>query len=55
MEAQSNSEFREILNHAFINAPDGMPMSWVGRLQGLAQMDRVFGPDFMSALCERSG
>jgi N-acetylglucosaminyldiphosphoundecaprenol N-acetyl-beta-D-mannosaminyltransferase len=54
MEAQSDAEFRRILNHAAINTPDGMPMTWVGRLQGFAQMDRVFGPDFMAALCELS-
>jgi N-acetylglucosaminyldiphosphoundecaprenol N-acetyl-beta-D-mannosaminyltransferase len=54
MEAQSDTEFRQILNHAFINAPDGMPMSWVGRLQGFNKMDRVFGPDFMASLCELS-
>jgi N-acetylglucosaminyldiphosphoundecaprenol N-acetyl-beta-D-mannosaminyltransferase len=51
MEAQSDSEFRSILNHAAINAPDGMPMTWVGRLQGFSGMDRVFGPDFMTAMC----
>jgi N-acetylglucosaminyldiphosphoundecaprenol N-acetyl-beta-D-mannosaminyltransferase len=54
MEAQSNSEFRHILNHAFINAPDGMPMSWVGHLQGFVKMNRVFGPDFMAAMCQLS-
>lgn len=54
MEAQSDPELRHILNHAFINTPDGMPMSWVGRLQGFSKMDRVFGPDFMASLCQLS-
>jgi len=54
MEAQSDPELQRILNHAFINAPDGMPMSWVGRLQGFSKMDRVFGPDLMAALCQLS-
>jgi N-acetylglucosaminyldiphosphoundecaprenol N-acetyl-beta-D-mannosaminyltransferase len=54
MEAQKDAEFLHILNRAFINAPDGMPMSWVGHLQGLSQMDRVFGPDFMAAMCQLS-
>jgi N-acetylglucosaminyldiphosphoundecaprenol N-acetyl-beta-D-mannosaminyltransferase len=54
MEAQVDSEFRCILNQAFINTPDGMPMSWVGHLQGLSQMDRVCGPDFMAAMCQLS-
>ncbi len=52
MEAQSDSEFRGILNRAAVNAPDGMPMSWVGWLQGFRKMDRVFGPDFMTAMCK---
>jgi N-acetylglucosaminyldiphosphoundecaprenol N-acetyl-beta-D-mannosaminyltransferase len=54
MEAQNDSEFRHILNHAFLNLPDGMPMSWVGHFQGQSQMDRVFGPDFMAAMCRLS-
>jgi N-acetylglucosaminyldiphosphoundecaprenol N-acetyl-beta-D-mannosaminyltransferase len=54
MEAQKDSGLLEILNHAVMNTPDGMPMSWVGRLQGFANMDRVFGPDFMLAMCKLS-
>jgi N-acetylglucosaminyldiphosphoundecaprenol N-acetyl-beta-D-mannosaminyltransferase len=54
MEAQKDAELLRILNHAFINTPDGMPMSWVGHFQGLSQMDRVFGPDFLAAMCQLS-
>jgi N-acetylglucosaminyldiphosphoundecaprenol N-acetyl-beta-D-mannosaminyltransferase len=54
MEAQHDPEFLHILNHAAINLPDGMPMTWVGRLQGFRKMDRVFGPDFMAAICRLS-
>jgi N-acetylglucosaminyldiphosphoundecaprenol N-acetyl-beta-D-mannosaminyltransferase len=54
MEAQPDIELRRILNGAFMNTPDGMPMSWVGRLQGHRSMDRVYGPDFMSAMCRLS-
>lgn len=54
MEAQSDPALRQILNRALINAPDGMPLSWVGHLQGHNQMDRVFGPDFMAAICRLS-
>lgn len=54
MEAQSDSVFRDILNHACMNAPDGMPRSWVGHLQGFAHMDRVFGPDLMTERCKLS-
>lgn len=54
MEAQSDPEFRMILNRAFINTPDGMPMSWIGHLQGFKNMDRVYGPDFMIEVCRIS-
>ena len=54
MEAQSHSELSRIFSGALINAPDGMPMSWVGWLQGHRQMDRVYGPDFMANLCRLS-
>jgi len=54
MEAQADASFRSILNGAFLNLPDGMPMTWVGRFQGCKEMDRVFGPDFMKALCQAS-
>ena len=54
MEAQKNAEIRDILNSAFLNVPDGMPVVWVGRSQGFREMRRVYGPDFMMAICERS-
>jgi N-acetylglucosaminyldiphosphoundecaprenol N-acetyl-beta-D-mannosaminyltransferase len=53
-EARSDPEFRRILNSAFLNTPDGMPLSWIGRLQGFKQMDRVYGPDLLLELCAAS-
>jgi N-acetylglucosaminyldiphosphoundecaprenol N-acetyl-beta-D-mannosaminyltransferase len=53
-EAQSDAEFRRILNRAFLCTPDGMPLVWVGRWQGQSQMDRVYGPDLMLAVMELS-
>ena len=53
-EAQSDPEFRRILNRAFLCTPDGMPLVWVGRWQGQKQMDRVYGPDLMLAVMELS-
>lgn len=54
MEAQNDAQFRRILNDAFLVVPDGMPTVWVGKMQGLSQMDRVFGPEFMLAVCRTS-
>lgn len=54
MEAQKDRRYLQILNGAAFNLPDGMPLSWVGWLQGLRQMDRVSGPAFMLAMCKLS-
>jgi N-acetylglucosaminyldiphosphoundecaprenol N-acetyl-beta-D-mannosaminyltransferase len=53
-EAQADPAFRQILNRAFLNTPDGMPMVWMGRVQGFHHMERVYGPDLMLRLCEIS-
>ena len=54
MEAQSDEPFREILNRSFLTTPDGMPTVWLGRMHGFKHMSRVYGPDYMLALCRRS-
>lgn len=54
MEAQKEPRYLEILNRAAFNLPDGMPLTWVGRLQGHLRMDRVCGPDFMLEMCRLS-
>ena len=52
MEAQQDARLRSILNASFLNTPDGMPMVWIGRLNGCREMDRVYGPDLMLLVCE---
>ena len=51
-EAQSDEGFRRILNNSLLNTPDGMPMVWMGRLQGVKHMSRVYGPDLMLRVCD---
>jgi N-acetylglucosaminyldiphosphoundecaprenol N-acetyl-beta-D-mannosaminyltransferase len=51
MEAQTDGGFRRILNHAFLCTPDGMPMVWLGKLNGFTGMRRVYGPDLMLEVC----
>ena len=53
-EAHADPEFREILNHALLNTPDGIPMVWYGKLNGSRAMGRVYGPDLMLRICEAS-
>jgi N-acetylglucosaminyldiphosphoundecaprenol N-acetyl-beta-D-mannosaminyltransferase len=52
MEAQKDPRLRVILNQSFLNTPDGMPMVWIGRLNGCREMARVYGPDLMLLVCE---
>jgi N-acetylglucosaminyldiphosphoundecaprenol N-acetyl-beta-D-mannosaminyltransferase len=53
-EAQTDPTLRHILNRALLNTPDGMPMVWMGKLQGHPSIQRVYGPDLMLNLCEHS-
>ena len=50
MEAQRDPKTRDAFSRALLLVPDGMPTVWMGRLQGLSQMRRVFGPDLMLAV-----
>lgn len=46
-EAQNDKEFQGILNKAFLNTPDGVPMVWMGKMRGKQEIARVYGPDLM--------
>lgn len=54
IEAQSDAGFRSILNESFITTPDGMPLVWVGHIQGHKNMRRVYGPDYLLEMCRVS-
>ena len=53
-EAQDDPVLRKILNSAMLTTPDGMPMVWMGKLQGHPTIQRVYGPDLMLNICEHS-
>jgi len=53
-EAQKDDGLREIFNRALLVTPDGMPMVWMGKMQGHPTIKRVYGPDLMLNLCEHS-
>jgi N-acetylglucosaminyldiphosphoundecaprenol N-acetyl-beta-D-mannosaminyltransferase len=53
-EAQHDLELHRILNNALLATPDGMPLVWMGRLQGHSSIRRVYGPDLVLNLCEHS-
>ncbi len=54
MESQRDEALRQIHNQAGLVTPDGMPLVWLSWFKGFRYVDRVYGPDLMLALCERS-
>jgi N-acetylglucosaminyldiphosphoundecaprenol N-acetyl-beta-D-mannosaminyltransferase len=54
MESQQDLQLRQIHNDAGLVTPDGMPLVWLCRLKGYRGVERVYGPDLMLALCDRS-
>lgn len=55
MESQKDKNLRQIHNQASMVTPDGMPMVWLGWLNGYRNsMSRVYGPDLMLELCKAS-
>jgi N-acetylglucosaminyldiphosphoundecaprenol N-acetyl-beta-D-mannosaminyltransferase len=54
MESQRDERLREIHNRAGMVTPDGMPLVWLSRLNGVRDVERVYGPDLMAACCDRS-
>lgn len=55
MEAQRDPAFREVLNAADLNVPDGTPLVWLGRLRGHDLKRRVYGPELMLKFLQQTG
>jgi N-acetylglucosaminyldiphosphoundecaprenol N-acetyl-beta-D-mannosaminyltransferase len=54
MESQHDADLLRIHNESGLTTPDGMPMVWAARLAGASNVQRVYGPDLMLAVCERA-
>jgi N-acetylglucosaminyldiphosphoundecaprenol N-acetyl-beta-D-mannosaminyltransferase len=54
MECQRDARLRRIVNASGLSTPDGMPLVWLSWMRGHGQVSRVYGPDLMLAVCERS-
>jgi N-acetylglucosaminyldiphosphoundecaprenol N-acetyl-beta-D-mannosaminyltransferase len=54
MESQRDENIRRMHNQAGMVTPDGMPLVWLGKMAGHSDMDRVYGPDLMLAVMEKS-
>lgn len=54
MEGWRNPRLRDILNHSYLNTPDGMPLVWLARHYGFRNVERVYGPDLFREVCRYS-
>jgi len=54
MQSYRRPDVRQAYLGADICVPDGMPLTWTGRLRGHRTMNRVYGPDLMLRLLEES-
>ncbi|MEM9033475.1 MAG: WecB/TagA/CpsF family glycosyltransferase [Actinomycetota bacterium] len=54
MESQRDAELTRIHNESGITTTDGMPLVWLSRRAGVRPVTRVYGPDLMLAIMERS-
>ena len=54
VECQSAPELRAIYNNAGLVTPDGMPEVWLGKLKGAKDIEKVYAPDIMMGIFERS-
>jgi N-acetylglucosaminyldiphosphoundecaprenol N-acetyl-beta-D-mannosaminyltransferase len=53
-ESWTDSELHAALSGAHLAGADGMPLVWLARHSGQPQTGRVYGPDFMAALLDRT-
>ncbi|WP_373541639.1 WecB/TagA/CpsF family glycosyltransferase [Chamaesiphon sp.] len=54
IEAQQNSDFANLLRHADLVTPDGIPLVWMLKLMGTKRAERVAGMDIFLATCEQA-
>lgn len=54
-ECQRDPDLLRIHNQSLLSTPDGVPLTWMGRLQGKSssEMQRVYGPDLMLCMFDR--
>lgn len=54
MESYRSRVTKRVHNEAGLVVPDGMPLVWLSRLQGYRHVERVYGPDLMLAVFQKS-
>jgi len=52
MRSRKNDDFRKAVACSDFSVPDGMPLVWLGKMQGHKLKRRVYGPDLMQEFCK---
>ncbi len=48
-----DKSYRKVMNSAYMALPDGLPLTWCGRLWGLKEVSRVTGPDLFQVMLNK--
>lgn len=51
MECKRDEKVLMSVNSADLVTPDGMPMVWIGKINGHKNIRRVYGPELMQSIC----
>ncbi len=54
MDVYQDDDLRQIYNHSGLTTPDGMAIVWLLKGYGHSEVDRVYGPDLLLAVCAQS-
>jgi N-acetylglucosaminyldiphosphoundecaprenol N-acetyl-beta-D-mannosaminyltransferase len=54
MDVYQDDELRQIYNYSGLTTPDGMAIVWLLKGYGHFEVDRVYGPDLLLAVCAQS-
>lgn len=50
--ANTNSDYRKVMENSLFNTPDGTPLEWCGKAWGLKNVKRACGPHIFHALLQ---
>jgi N-acetylglucosaminyldiphosphoundecaprenol N-acetyl-beta-D-mannosaminyltransferase len=54
MECLSDPHLKKIFNQSGLTTPDGMAIVWLLKMKGFPFVERVYGPDLMTSICNYS-
>ncbi len=52
IDCQDDKVYKNIVNNSGLTTPDGMPIVWLGKMRGIKNIARTYGPDLLLEFCE---